>query len=207
MKIEDLNTVHGLTKEIERLRAGEEDGATPEVKLTAGQLWKRLLDLNGKKRIEMLRSLLESADEGSTCRMENHSYELDHLYRNAVELSTALREWNTAWRLITVFIGNLREDQQGAVERGTVADRLELLLKGGTGPVPGRITCGYRWTEMRQQFICAEPVDSSGAHQGGHHAYVHKGISADEELRMKYLEEENDALRKRLGLPLNKRRA
>lgn len=208
MKIEDLNTVHGLTKEIERLRDGEESGATPEMKLTAGQLWGRLLELDRTRRIEMLRSLLQSADEGSKCLMDNHGVELEDRYRQIIELSKSLREWNTARRLITIYIGTLRKEQGGTTERGTVADRLELFLKGGSGPVEhaGRILCGYRWTESGRPFTCAEPIGSSGAHQGEHYAYVREGVSADEQLRMKLLEDENDALRKRLELSPNKRR-
>lgn len=205
--LEDLNTVHGLTKEIERLRAGEEGGATPEMKLTAGQLWKRLLDLNEKRRVEMLRSLLASADEGAACSMELHKADLDDRYRQVVELSSEVGRWKTSRRLITLYIDTLRKDQQGQVERGTVADRLELFLGGGTGPVEnaGRILCGHRWTEAGRQFECAEPV-SDGLHQGEHYAYVREGSAAEEELRMKYLEDENEALRKRLGLAPNRRR-
>jgi hypothetical protein len=40
-------------------------------------------------------------------------------------------------------------------------------------------------------------------HDGEHRAYVQEGASADEELRMRYLEEENRELRSRLGLPAN----
>lgn len=207
--LEDLNTVHGLTKEIERLRAGEEKNHTPEMKPTAGQAWNRLLDSTPEKRIDQLRSLMESSDAGIKCHMEIHDVELNERYRRIVELSTSLREWNLTRSLISVFINALRKDQRGTVERGTVADKLELFLKGGSGPTAhaGRILCGYHWTEFGRSFICAGPVDSSGGHEGEHYAYVHEGASADEEPRMKLLEDENEALRKQLGLPLNKRRS
>lgn len=207
--LEDLNTVHGLRKEIERLRAGEEKNHTPEMKLTAGQAWNRLLDSTPEKRIEQLRSLLESSDDGAKCRMEVHDVELNERYQRIIRLSTSLREWNTARSLISVFISALRKDQRGTMERGTVADKLELFLKGGSSPAAhaGRVLCGYRWTEFGRSFTCAGPVDSSGDHEGEHYAYVHEGDSADEELRMKLLEDENEELRRRLGLPPNRRRS
>lgn len=208
MNIDDLNTVHGLTKEIERLRAGEEDGATPEMKLTAGQLWKRLLELNPTGRIEMLRSLLQSADEGAECRMQNHEFELDDTARRAFDLGTHLMQWNTARRLLIIYIGTLRKNQTGSIEQGTVADKLELFLTSGDREASRsvRLLCGHSWTEAGRRLECAEPVGPDGTHFGEHHAYVREGASADEELRMRYLEEENGELRRQLGLPSNQRK-
>lgn len=200
--LEDLNTVHGLTKEIERLRAGEEDGARPETRLTAGQLWKRLLELNEQRRIEMVRSLLESADEGSRCSMEMHDADLRVMQQRIGELADRLDTWKVPQRLLIRMIRELRRDQEAEVECGTVADRLELILAGGEGPAR-RIICGHAWTEMGEPYTCAEYVGLDGDHPGGHHAYVSESFAVDTELRMRYLEEENDALRKRLGLPLN----
>lgn len=200
--LEDLNTVHALTKEIERLRAGEEGGQQPELKLTAGQLWGRLLDLNETRRIEMLRSLLKDADEGTRCAMEAHADDLEHRYQQVLGLSRELRQWNTARKLITVFLKTLRRET-GEIDRTVVADKLEMFLSTGTGVMSNRIVCGYRWTEGGNAFDCAEPVGPDGAHQGDHAAYVPLGFDADRSLRMRYLEEENAELRRRLGLAPN----
>lgn len=208
MSSEDTGTVQGLTEEIKRLRAGEEDVYTPEVKKTPGQLWKRLLDLDRDRRMKMLRSVMESVERGAKCSLEDHEAELDGRYREVTRLSDDLRQWNTARRLITIFISTLRKNQQATVENGTVADKLELFLKSGAEDplrLAGRILCGYTWSESGRQFVCAEPVNPGGMHQGEHYAYMRQGASADEELRMKYLEEENDALRDRLGLTRNRR--
>lgn len=208
MNPEDLNTVHELTKEIERLREGEEGGEVEGASPTPGQLWKRLLDLDAAKRVETIKSLIDVSQKGIQCTLMLHE---DDLNRNAQEIAELRRErsrWNTINRLISVYIETLRRDQQSFIEQGTVADRLELFLKrAGGGPVknPGKVLCGYRWSEAGRHFRCAEPVDGSGLHQGEHHAYVREGDAADEELRMKYLEDENTELRRRLGLPPNRR--
>lgn len=200
--LEDLNTVHALKKEIERLREGEEGGHTPEVKMTAGQLWMRLLDMRPPRRIEMLRSLLQDADEGAKCAREAHEDDLEYRYQQVLKLSRELRQWSTARKLITIFLGTLR-DKSGQVDRAVVADRLEKFLATGIGVMPNRIVCGYRWTESGQAFDCAEPVSPDGEHEGDHAAYVRKGFDADRDLHVRYLEEENTELRRRLGLPPN----
>ncbi|HET8985227.1 MAG TPA: hypothetical protein VFN03_05665 [Trueperaceae bacterium] len=207
--LEDLNAVHGLTKEIERLRAGSEDGWSPEMQSTPGQLWKRLLETEPGKRIEMLRRFLESANEGARCAMEMHSSDLAQQGDQLARLMQQRRGWNVAHRLITVYIGTLRKDRQDTVVRGDVADRLEILLAGDSVVADNnarRILCGHRWTESGRDFECAEPVNGDGLHQGEHYAYVRQGSAADEELRMRYLEDENDELRRRLGLAPNRRR-
>lgn len=206
--LEDLNTVHGLTKEIEQLRKGEEGGEVEGASPTPGQLWKRLLDLGVEKRMETIKSLIDVSQKGIECTLMLHE---DDLNRNAQEIDELRRErarWNTINRLLSVYIESLRKNQKESIEQGTVADRLELFLKGaGNGPVenPGKVLCGHQWSEAGRHFRCAEPVDGSGLHQGEHHAYVREGDAADEELRMKYLEDENDELRRRLGLPGNRR--
>lgn len=204
--LENLNTVHGLTQEIKRLRDGEEDGHTPEMKLTPGQLWKRLLELPRDRRIEMVRSLLESADEGARCSMEMHQSDLEYMRRRVDELAGELLGWRRSRRLLTVYLGHLRKDQEGKIERGTMADKLELFIAGGDSPARP-VICDHTWSEAGREFECAEPVGPDGTHLGNHHAYVEKGSAADEELRMTYLEQENDALRSRLGLAPNPRRA
>lgn len=195
-------------EKIRQLRAGEEprgpEGAVP----TAGQWWGRLLDMNPEDRIEALEKILESGREGAACVMEMHKTDLAAQDVALQNLSRQNQQWNTARKLITLFVGTLRKDQEGMTERGTVADKLEMFLTGGQEPVDNRarrILCGHRWTEAAREFECAEPVSSDGWHQGEHYAYVREGASAEEELRLRYLEDENDELRRRLGLPLNRR--
>lgn len=207
--MEDLNTVHELTKKIEKLRAGAEPGATESAQLTPGQWWGRLLDLEPEKRIEMLDKLISSANGGAECAMAMHKAELTAQGDTLNKLYRSTREWNAAHRLITVFIATLRKDQKSWAKKGAVADKLEAFLVGGRNAGDEnharRILCGHRWTESGREFTCAEPVNSEGLHQGEHYAYVREGAAADEELRMRYLEDENDELRRRLGLPLNRR--
>lgn len=200
--LEDLNTVHALTKQIEQLRAGEEGNFSPELKPTAGQLWKRLLDLDQKRRIEMLRSLLQSADEGSKCMMEAHEDDLEHRYQQVVGLSRELRQWGTARKLITIFLGTLRK-KTGDIDRTVVADKLEMFLSTGIEGSPVRVTCGHQWTESGRALECAEPVGPDGTHVGDHATYVREGFDAGRNLHVRYLEEENAELRRRLGLPPN----
>lgn len=207
--LEDLNTVHGLTREVERLRAGSEDGWSPEMQSTPGQFWKRLLDAKPEARIETLRRFLESANRGAQCGLEMHGSELAEQRDRLAKLLQSRQQWSTVHRLITIFIGTLRMDQQATVVRGTVADRLEILLGGGTEPIANkarRILCGHHWVENGRDFTCAEPVGADGSHDGDHYAYVRQGSAADEELRMRYLEDENNELRRRLGLDPNRRR-
>jgi len=206
--LEDLNTVHALTKEIERLREGEEPGEMEGAEPTPGQLWRKLLDMKPSKRIETLATVLEMAGKGVHCTLSLHDEDLERQHHAISSLWNEHSRWARARRLIAVYIAALRKDQQAAVERGTVADRLEIFLKTGEeGPVkePGRVLCDYRWNEAGLRLSCIEPVDGEGGHPGEHHAFVREGDAADRELRMKYLEDENDALRKRLGLPLNRR--
>lgn len=209
MMPEDLNTVHELTQKIEKMRAGAEFDTTEGAQLTPGQLWGRLLDLEPEDRIEMLHRLTRSANEGAACAMAMHNAELAAQGDLLNKLAQSKREWNTAHRLITMFIATLRRDQKSWAKKGSVADKLELFLAGGRNSESQnharRILCGHRWSEAGREFECAEPVGSDGLHQGEHYAYVREGAAADEELRMRYLEDENDELRGRLGLPLNKR--
>ena len=206
--LEDLNTVHKLTKEIERLRAGEVGGEVEGAVPTPGQFWRKMLDLDKDKRLQALEAVLETASRGVTCTLMLHEDDLNQQYEDLQSMAAEVATGKKLRRLLGIYIEALRKDQQAPIEQGTVADRLEVFLKTGEKtPVsePGRVLCGYRWTESRRSFTCAEPVDDGGLHRGDHHAYVRQGDAADEELRMKYLEDENDALRKRLGLPLNRR--
>lgn len=204
--LEDLNTVHGLKKEIERLRAGEEQDRTDEaVRLTPGQWWKRLLDMNEKNRMKYLSLLVERADSGVACAEQAHAENLSDLRQHAVAMTQRGQGWKRSHRLLSIYVTTLRRSTE-PIGRAEVADKLELFLSPGADPDENkarRILCGYRWTELGRAFECAEPVGPDGFHPGDHYAYVREGASADEELRMRYLEEENDALRARLGLPGN----
>lgn len=209
MTEKDLGTVSELIEEIERLRAGGDSESVEGTTPTAGQLWHKLLDLDKGKRIEILTSLIDASQRGSQCTLRMHEEDLNEQHLKISQMWNERVRWNSARRLIAAYIGNLRQEQQTSIEQGTVADRLELFLKAGKeSPVenPGRVLCGHQWTESGRQLKCAEPVDGSGLHQGEHCAYVREGESAEEELRMKYLEEENSELRRRLGLPPNKKR-
>lgn len=206
--LEDLNTVHDLTEKIKKLRAGEQPGSQEGAEPTPGQWWGRLLDMDEKNRIRTLGRILSSATEGMQCSVQMHKDDLARQGEILARMAEQNRQWNTARRLITTYVGTLRKDQEGAIERGTVADRLELFLVTGEARAEGgarRILCGHKWTEAGRTFECAEPVSSDGLHQGEHYAYVREGAAADEELRIRYLEDENDELRRRLGLPLNRR--
>jgi len=206
--LEDLNTVHDLTEKIKKLRAGEQPGSQEGAEPTPGQWWGRLLDMDEKNRIRTLGRILSSATEGMQCSVQMHKDDLARQGEILARMAEQNRQWNTARRLITTYVGTLRKDQKGAIERGTVADRLELFLVTGEARAEGvarRILCGHKWTEAGRTFECAEPVSSDGLHQGEHYAYVREGAAADEELRIRYLEDENDELRRRLGLPLNRR--
>jgi hypothetical protein len=207
--LEDLNTVHGLNEKIKELRAGEEPFTADGTQPTPGQWWGRLLDMDKADRLKRLESLLESARKGSDCVMGMHEAGLAEQADSLEKLARSNQQWSTARKLITTFIGTLRKDQEAAIEQGTVADKLEIFLAGGETPVGNnarRILCGHRWTEAGREYQCAEPVSREGWHQGEHYAYVRMGAAADEELRTRYLQEENDALRDRLGLPRNPRR-
>lgn len=198
-----------LEKEIAGLRAGGEDGWRPELVPTAGQWWMKLLGLPVEERIRMLAFILERGEDGSKCLLEGHLGELGYRHQALTEMSRSALEWRTSRRLISGYIVRLREDGVNLVPQGRVASSLEDFLNAGP-PEPDnrcrRILCGHRWTEAGRIFECAEPVGSDGTHQGEHFAYVREGDAADEELRMKSLEQENAELRRRLGLPANGRR-
>lgn len=205
--LEDLNTVHDLTRRIEGLRAGE-DCTPPEegVMLTPGQWWHRLLDLDEKARLTRLKEVLECADKGLACDAHMHEENLQDLRQHAVMVSSRSQQWQTARRLLSIYVQTLREDREGVIGRGAVADKLELFLSTGEEKTDGRgrrILCGHTWTEAGRSFECAEPVGPDGGHFGDHYAYAREGSAADEELRMQYLEEENRELRARMGLPPN----
>lgn len=207
--LEDLNTVHGLTKKIEMLRAGE-DASRPQegCRPNAGQWWHRLLDMSEKDRIAHLNMLLERGDKAHTCMVEAHKENLEDLRQYAVMVANRSQQWHTARRLLTVYIESLRK-QDSMISRSTVADKLELFLSTGDEKADNRgrrVMCGHTWQEAGRTFECAEPVMADGSHPGEHYAYVREGDAADEELRMHYLEEENRELRARLGLPPNPRR-
>jgi hypothetical protein len=206
---EDLDAVHSLTKQIERLRAGEDRSKPPEgCTLNAGQWWNRLLDLNEEGRINQLTRLLELVDDGRACRAGMHEENLADLRQYAALVASRSQQWNTARRLLTVYIQTLR-GQDSMIARSAVADKLELFLSTGEEKADERgrrVMCDYTWQECGRAFRCAEPVGPDGGHLGEHYAYVREGASADEALRMRYLEEENDALRARLGLAPNPRR-
>lgn len=200
---EDLNTVHGLEKEIERLRAGEDPSARPETQLTAGQLLKKIHDLDPDERLRLLRRILEAADSGFRCTMENHTGELADQAAGLNVMAERARAWQTSHRLLTVWAGALRKNRGAVLTSESVADKLTLFLARETPESDmecRRILCGHEWTEARRVFQCAEPVGSDGSHQGEHYAYVREGSAADEELRMTYLEQENAELRRRLGV-------
>lgn len=207
--LEDLNTVHGLTKEIERLRAGEDSSRPQEgVSLSAGQWWNRLLDMDETARIGRLEVLLQLAEKGQSCDMQAHEENLADLRQYAVLVAHRGQQWHTARRLLAVYVDTLRK-QGGQIDKTDVADKLELFLSTGDEKADDRgrrIMCGHTWQESGRTFRCAEPVTSDGSHAGDHYAYVREGDSADEELRMRLLEEENDTLRARLGLPANPKR-
>lgn len=205
--LEDLNTVHGLTKEIERLRAGEDSSPASEgVQLTPSQWWHRLLDLDETCRISRLGELLKCAEKGLACEAHMHDENLEDLRQHAVMVTHRSQQWNTARRLLGIYVQTLRQDAEGDIGRGHVADKLELFLTSGEELTDGRarrVLCGHAWTEAGRTFECAEPVGADGGHFGEHYAYVREGSAADEELRMQYLEEENRELRTRLGLAPN----
>lgn len=205
--LEDLNTVQDLMKQIEQLRAGEDRSEPAEgVHLTPGQWWHRLLELNPQARMTRLEELLKCADKGLACEAYMHEENLEDLRQHAVLVSHRSQQWQTARRLLSVYVQTLRKDAEGDIGRGYVADKLELFLTSGEELVDNRcrrVLCGHAWTEAGRTFECAEPVGADGGHFGEHYAYVREGSAADEELRMQYLEEENRELRARLGLPPN----
>lgn len=205
--LENLNTVQDLTKQIEQLRAGEDRSEPAEgVHLTPGQWWHRLLELSPQARMTRLEELLKCADKGLACEAYMHEENLEDLRQHAVLVSHRSQQWQTARRLLSIYVQTLRKDAEGDIGRGHVADKLELFLTSGEELVDNRcrrVLCGHTWTEAGRTFECAEPVGPDGGHFGEHYAYVREGSAADEELRMQYLEEENRELRARLGLPPN----
>lgn len=88
--LEDSNTVHALNKEIDRLREGEEGGYQEGVIPTSGQLLRRIHDLNGEQRIQMLDAVMHMAEAGRQCGMSLHEVNLSELRQKTMNTWSAL---------------------------------------------------------------------------------------------------------------------
>ncbi|AXH66194.1 hypothetical protein SEA_SATIS_33 [Streptomyces phage Satis] len=199
----NAETAESLRAEIARLRAGEEGPGSEGVRKTAGQILRKLHELDEKPRMVFLGSLLKSAHAGSDCETQDHVGSLKYAGDQMEAIAKRERDAHRSLRLISIYVETLCKNPGESIERGVVAEKLALFLNDAPQPVDNRcrrVLCGYEWTEAGRTFQCAEPVTSDGGHLGEHYAYVREGSAADEELRMQYLEQENAEMRRRLGL-------
>lgn len=82
--LEGPNTVDALTREIERLRDGEEGGYRQEVIPTPGQFLRRLHDMDTAQRVGALEVVMEMAEAGRRCGMDLHEANLSELRQRAM---------------------------------------------------------------------------------------------------------------------------
>lgn len=83
--LEHPNTPVDPREEIQRLRAGEEEGATEGVLPTPGQLLRQIHDDDLPTRMRRLEGLLAAVQDGHACAMNLHEANLQELRQKTMD--------------------------------------------------------------------------------------------------------------------------
>lgn len=133
-------------------------GADPEpveggLEMSPGQLWERLVQLPADMRLEHLRLLVNTSDQGVRCYTDDHHQRLS-IWRD--QNAVAHRKWaalSLALRKLSVHLAG-----QGEVRAGYVVAMLDSIAGGATFEVAQRIQV----SEARSWWADGDPEPADG---------------------------------------------